>query len=351
MDNNPSINIAPSSIETIDGAFLDYVEGLNLECNTINGIQKVPVIWASAERSYQIKNNKEIRDKNGSLIPPIISIDRVSTNKDPQKKGIWQANLSPRNDRVFITKILNQDKTSTFENADSLRNTGQINFVNNRKKQKVVYKHQAVLIPIYVTVEYKINILTNYQSQMNEIVQPFMSRVAQNYFLIKKDGHRYECFMDQNFQQDSIAGLNEEERKYKSTITVKVLGYLIGEGLNQEKKQIEEVENAVEVKFPRENVFLVAEKKNLPVKKQSNQGTFVKSSILRKEVYLIGDGINSQYSVQHSFNSRDIMVIVRENFGNYDQVEVAIDYGDAEHIDIDMGEVIEEGQYSVMILG
>jgi hypothetical protein len=65
--------------------------------------------------------------------------------------------------------------------------------------------------------------------------------------------------MDQNFQQDSIASLGEEERKYKSVITVKVLGYLIGEGNNQEKPQIIEQENAVELKIPKENLSIIQE--------------------------------------------------------------------------------------------
>ena len=54
-------NILPSTIETIDGAFLEYVEGLNLFCNTINGFEKVPVIWVLGERAHQIKNNYDTK--------------------------------------------------------------------------------------------------------------------------------------------------------------------------------------------------------------------------------------------------------------------------------------------------
>lgn len=345
----------PSTIETIDGAFLEYVEGLNLFCNTINGWDKVPVIWSSAERAYQIKNNRELRDKNGSLIPPIISIERSSVTKDPNKKGAFQSNLSPNNDRYVYAKVLNQDKTANFANADTLKTRGQINFVTSKKNQKQVYKFISVPIPVYVTVEYKINILTNYQSQMNEIMQPFMSRVAQNYFLIKKDGYRYESFMDQNFQQEAI-NLGEEERKYKSTINVKVLGYLIGEGANQEKPQIIEQENAVELKFPKETLMFVGEDdqgrgRTLP---QNNIGVKqLSTSVLVKKVFIIGDGVNSTYTLTHGYNSKDILVRVRENLPDSDfaQVEVAIGYNDLNEITIDMGEIIPIDSYAVMILG
>lgn len=250
-----NIALAPSTIETVDAAFYEYVENLNLFCNTISGWTKIPVIWSSAERSYQIKNNQEIRDKNGSLIPPIISIERTSVTKDPNKKGNFQANLSPKHDKYVITKVLNQEKTSYFANADAKKQHNQINFKTSKKNKKIVYQSISAPIPVYITIEYKINIFTNYQSQMNEAVQPFMSRTAQNYFIIIKDDHRYECFMNPDFSQDSITNLAEEERKYKSVVTVKVLGYLIGEGENQERPQIEIKENAVEVRIPRETVL------------------------------------------------------------------------------------------------
>ena len=227
----------------VDGAFLDYIEKLNLFCDSINGRIKVPVIWSSAERSFQIKDNTLLRDKNGSLIPPIISLERTSITKDPNKKGSFQSGVSPKNDKYYITKVLNQDKTSNFVNADTLRKNGQLNFLTSKKNKKIVYQHLEVRMPVYITVEYKINILTNYQAQMNEIIQPFIGLTAQNYFLIKKDNYHFECFMDPSFSQDSIAELGEEERKYKSTITVKVLGQIIGEGPNKEDRNVNINEN------------------------------------------------------------------------------------------------------------
>ncbi len=355
MSNNVE-QTAQSTIETIDGAFLDYVEGLNLFCTTINGWEKIPVIWSSAERSYQIKNNREIRDKNGSLIPPIISIERTSTVKDPNKKGSFQANLSPKNDRRLYSVSLNQEKTSNFANADSLKKDKQVNFITSKKNQKQVYTYTSVLIPVYITVEYKINIITNYQSQMNEAVQPFMSRNAQNYFLINKDGYRYECFMDQNFQQDSISNLGEEERKYKTVITVKVLGYLIGEGKNQERPDKIEIENAVELKIPKENLTIIQEEPKKQKEAPSllrNAGVQTSSTIAIKKIFIIGNGVDNVYNIAHNLNTRDMYVSVRSNSeqDDYEKVEVAISFYDLNNISIDMGDIINSGSYVVTIIG
>ena len=353
MDNTV-INFSRSDIETIDAALLDYVEGLNIFCNTINGWNKVPVIWSSAERAFQIKNNKEIRDKSGALIPPIISIERTSTAKDPARKGSYHTSLSPNYDRRIIAKQLKQDVTSKFANADSLKTSGQINFITSKKNQKQVYEFYSAPVPIYITVDYKIHVLTNYQGQMNEVLQPFMTKTAQNYFIISKDDHRYECFIDQNFEQESIGSLSEEERKYKSTITIKVLGYLLGQGVNDENSSFDKLENAVEIKLPKENIVLMQEE---GAKKETNifpnGAKQVTSGVALKKTFTIGDGINSVYIVTHNLKTRDMYVSVRSNSAedDYEKVEVAISFYDLNNISIDMGDIITLDSYVVTIIG
>jgi hypothetical protein len=168
MENNtePKQNttaLPRSNIETIDAAFFKHIdEKLNLFCTTADGLKKVPVIWNNSERAFQIKNNVQIRDSNGSLIPPIISINRKSISKDPTKKGTYQANLAPKDNRILYTQEINQDKTSNFANADSLKRTGQLNFITSKKNKKKVFTYKSVLLPVYVMIDYEIQILTNY---------------------------------------------------------------------------------------------------------------------------------------------------------------------------------------------
>ena len=59
------IPFAESKLENIDKAMLNYVDGeLNLSVTTGKGFKKVPVIWASAERAYQVKREDGVRDIN-----------------------------------------------------------------------------------------------------------------------------------------------------------------------------------------------------------------------------------------------------------------------------------------------
>ena len=62
------IELQPSTIETIDRAIFEFVdEDLDIFCSTNKGFKKVPFIWAGAERAYQIKHDRELRDVNGWL--------------------------------------------------------------------------------------------------------------------------------------------------------------------------------------------------------------------------------------------------------------------------------------------
>lgn len=355
IDNKKNNLLPVSNIETVDTALFNYVDNkLNIFCTTDQGFKKVPVIWSNSERSFQIKNNVLIRDSNGSLIPPIISINRKNITKDLSKKGVFQANLAPNNNRVFYKTEINQEKTSNFANSDSLKKSGQLNFLTSKKNKKIVYKHTAVLMPVYVMIDYEIQILTNYLQQMNEIIQPFMTKTAAlNYFIIEHESFRYECFIQQDFSQETV-NLEDEERKYKSTVVIKVLGQLVGDGVNQETPTEITIENPAEIKFARgENVSIVSEEfgRQKKVPQNMSVSSLVATSVLVKKTFLIGGGTNSIYNVNHKFNSRDLLVFVRSTSPPYGIVTVNIDYIDLDNIEIEMGDPVPDASYSVTVLG
>ena len=75
------LHFEPSTIETIDKSMMNFIEGLSLATSTNKGFKKVPVIWGTAERTFQAKNKKEVRDSQGLLVLPLISIKRSSFTK------------------------------------------------------------------------------------------------------------------------------------------------------------------------------------------------------------------------------------------------------------------------------
>ena len=76
------VNIFRSDLEDIDTALFNFVkESLDISTKTNKGFKKVPVIWSSAERAHNIKDDNIERDKQGMIILPTISIERSNVKK------------------------------------------------------------------------------------------------------------------------------------------------------------------------------------------------------------------------------------------------------------------------------
>lgn len=254
--------LMPSTIEDIDAAMLDYINNtLDIHTETNKGFKKVPVIWVASERAAQIKQHKDLRDDDGAIIYPLMTLERNSISKDLSQKGSLFANIPPVNDEkkgsITVARRINQSKTSEFANADAKRRFNQVNFKTKKQNKKVVYETYTIPLPVYVTINYTISITTEYQQQMNEIMTPFITSPGGiNYFQLKRNGHMYEGFIESDFAANNTVGdLQDQERKFATDINIRVLGYLIGEDRNQETPKIVKRENAVEVRFPREHVI------------------------------------------------------------------------------------------------
>jgi hypothetical protein len=251
----------PSTLEDIDTALYDYInDSLDIYSTNNKGFEKVPVIWVSAERSYQIKHNKSLRDKNGSVILPAITVERMSTTKDLNRKGgiFGNAITINSNDKqggvITIARRIVQDKTQDNANADAKYLTKQTNYP--RKNGKVVYETATIPIPIYVDVNYKIGIRTEYQQQMNEVMTPFINTGRGiNHFTMLKNKHKYEGFVQPEFAMESNqSNLGDEERKYETSLNIKVLGHIIGNDKNQDPPKIVWRQNFIDIKIGRERV-------------------------------------------------------------------------------------------------
>jgi len=262
------IGLLASRIEDIDYAIVSWLkEDLDLTTLTNEGNKRVPVLWQTPERAFQIKSNKDLRvpddHSSGAITLPVITIERTGITKDPTRKGSYQAHIysdkrNGRTGRMTIAKRIKQDKTRNFAVASNLRTntsgTRQANFP--RVNKKVVIESLSIPIPIYVNLDYKIIVKTEYQQQMNDLTQPFMTRTGQiNSFVMRRNGHLYEAFIDQGFNQsNNVSNLGEDERQFTSEITIKVLGYLIGEGNSDDRPIVTKEESVVEVTYPRETV-------------------------------------------------------------------------------------------------
>jgi hypothetical protein len=257
------IGMLASDIENIDYSITSWLkEDLKLSAHSNEGFKEVPVLWQSPERSFQIKNDVGLRDDGGSLKLPLLSIERTGIKKDPTRKGGFQAQIfsdkkDGRTGRLVIAKRIVPDQTRKFAVASGTRtilDDAQRQKWSPRINKKIVIQTLSIPIPVYVNVEYKITIKTEYQQQMNELLTVFMVRPGQiNSFILKRNGHMYEAFIDQDFSHtNNVADMQEDMRLFTSQFTVRILGYLIGEGPNDDRQLVRINENAVTLTFPRE---------------------------------------------------------------------------------------------------
>ena len=270
-DHLEEITLQPSGLETIDRAMLNFINvELDLQLTSNEGFKKVPVLWTTTERAFQVKEDKELRDKDGTLILPLITIARTGVNKEPGRRGIPYANLYPDPDAkggtITIARQINQKKTAEFQNALANKRYGVNSQVRSKRYNaskddlsvgKVVYDTITIPLPTWVTVKYEVALRTEYQQQMNDLIRPFFT-IAGNSPMPKRitaQGHAYEVFIDGSFADNSNqTNLGMEQRNYETIIGIDVLGYLIGEGENQEPPSVVKRQNAVEFKFGREHV-------------------------------------------------------------------------------------------------
>lgn len=250
----------PSTLENIDTAIYRFIdETLNPHTVTNAGREKVNVLWMGTERTFQIKNNKELRDKVGKLRLPLITVSRASISRDDAFKGSVQAAYVGEEERIVIRKVIQQDKTQNFQNASRKRqemgdDTGPVS------TKKIVYETISIPKPTYLTCMFEINIRTEYQQQMNHLLPLFMNSMK-NYFIIENNGYQYEAFIQDDYGLNSNqANLGQDERMFNAKVQIKVLGYINGNDLESNEPLIKREESIVEVKISRERVIVGDEK-------------------------------------------------------------------------------------------
>ena len=260
-----SYPLAGSKMENIDYAIYEFVnKELNIYCDTNEGSEKVPVVFSTPERAFQIKSDPDLRtDGNRVLKLPLISVKRTGMTRNPANKGRYGVSIPPyfdyykRGGSLEVARTVQQDKTKNFANANSIRksvgkdDTEVQTFPGENKN--IVYNSISIPMPTFVEVTYEINLFTEYQQQMNEIVETFAAIVGDpTVFKISHGGNKYETFLRPDFGLNNTVELNTEERRFQTTITAMVLGHLIGAGKNQKTPNVVIRETAAKITIGRE---------------------------------------------------------------------------------------------------
>lgn len=260
----PELFIPSCGLEDVDEGIFDLFEKeIQPQIGGIDSIPftKVPIIFAAGEKWAMLKRNRPIRDKNGSLILPLVTITRSDVSQDMSndvaKRGINQQvgeivvrrrlDNSDRDYQSLINKIflINQDNVAV--NPSDTRNGNQIvverkvganrfdkdiidgaylkpNLLNN------VFETIVVPTPQFYTVKYQITVWTQYMQHTNQILEKIITSFlpqSQAWRLDTAKGYWFVATVDAgNFNSETnFEDMSTAERYIRTNFTVTVPAY------------------------------------------------------------------------------------------------------------------------------
>lgn len=274
LDNEETkdFSIPSAGIEDVDRAvFQLFDKEINFEIvDNDDGLRKVPVVFAAGERFALTRRKNPIRDRNNTLILPLIAIERsnikfAGLENNPIPTAI-QPNYTIRkrlakDDRSYqniVNKfgLTNQENVASKNNflktdispgniakpgtVASRRQTNAIKFSKSGGMISLdsqnslgdnIFEIISVPYPIQIEIDYTVNFWCQYMSQLNQVQETLLSRIAsqRKEFLVKTDkGLEYVIHIGTSFSNNfNFNDYTNSEREIKSTLNLKVLGYII----------------------------------------------------------------------------------------------------------------------------
>ena len=220
---NDSIVITPGfdlskqysiTLKDVDTSIISYVKNvINPAVQESNVRVKVPVMYGNEERWKAVRKRGILRDKNGSLMLPLIMLKRVSVEKSDMIPG-YEHDI-----RRKYTEVVRNTSWSTDNRYSNF--TLQVGTLP-------IYEQLVTTIPNYVNITYEFVLWTNFIEQMNPLVEAFME--YDKTYWGDKDTYRFICTLD---SISDASEMNQDgERFIKSTFSVSTKAYLLPEETN-----------------------------------------------------------------------------------------------------------------------
>lgn len=259
-----TLTIPSVGIEDIDVALFKLFENeIKLQVGGDNSdFKKVPIIFATGEKWAILKNKKSLRDRNNSLILPLLTIARNSISQDFATdiagRGINQQtseiviyrklDKSDRSYQNLINRYLlkNQKNVATnpeLEHVDNQLLTDRVigSDANNPSvqdgawladiKKNNIYETIVVPSPQFCSLSYEVTMWTQYTQHMNQLLEQIISSFLPQgnaWKLNTPKGYWFIATVDNNSYtpENNFDDLGQEERMIKHKFNINVKGYI-----------------------------------------------------------------------------------------------------------------------------
>ena len=195
------------SLVDIDTAIIKYMDAVIQPFVVQDDLKvSVPILYANPERWKNTRKDGVLRDTRGKLQIPLIMIKRDNIAKNELNNP--------------INKYLERDFYSTSWNSRNKYDRFAIQ--NGIKESK---RYISVMYPDFYDVEYSCMIWTEYQQQMNGLVEQISFEV-ENYW---GDKNKYKFKTSVESYNNSVVLPQRSDRLVRSEFTLMVKAYLLPE--------------------------------------------------------------------------------------------------------------------------
>lgn len=242
FDIPEDFELPPCGIEDVDRAmFKLFNEDIPLYWTKDDELKKIPIIFGAGERAFLLRRKEPIRDQQGALILPLISILRTTISHETAQ------GIGPGNGELTIKKRLAPEdrewkKLNNYQNLQNSPETfGETGKGNSSEKSNSlgldpsssIWEVITIPIPRFYKATYEITFWAQYQSQMNHMIEAFLSsyniRSAQSFRIESPKGYWFVATTEDELRlENNIDDYTDDERRLQCVITMNVNGYIVG---------------------------------------------------------------------------------------------------------------------------
>ena len=202
------------TLKDIDTSMISYIKNvIRPTVKEANEQVKVTVMYGNEERWKAVRKRGVLRDKNNSLILPLIMLKRTTVEKSDMIPGYEHDIRRKYTEIVRSTGWSKENRYTKFavQNGDM-----------------PVYENLVTSIPNFVNITYEFVLWTNFIEQMNPLVESF-AEYDKTYW---GDSDTYRFLSTLSSITDASEIVARGERFIKSTFSVVTRAYLLPEETN-----------------------------------------------------------------------------------------------------------------------
>ena len=201
-------------VKEIDTAVIKHIRNvMKPKIREQNEVISVPVLYGNEERWKSIKRRNVLRDKNGTIILPIIVIKRTSLAMNPDMPLSFDNDVKGK----FISVVRSSSGWSKSNRYDRFAVlTGQ----------QPVQEFVKTGMPDFVVCSYSVVMMTSFIEQMNDLNNLWVEHL-ETYFG-DQTSHRFLSSLDGDISNE-IEMESQGERMIRNELSLSIKGYMIPE--------------------------------------------------------------------------------------------------------------------------